>query len=1023
MEENWKGAAARPIPNIENEGGMEAGIISFHIYCAVRRSFPDKPSYDSEVIKLFRDYLYNHWDHATSSFGTHASQQEGLILIPSLRHTALGAYGLLLLNQIQRHVHEDGINAVLTSLFDRKRNEYRDKRSTGLAYLIMDYIGQALVDDDAPSPFDAYDATPEVLDLIRKWRKSYAPAMAKAFMKDRYSAIPRRGKRATESNYPFIIPYGCLYRMSTYSHLTACMFVTEKSQPAVRERMAAGVQALCKAYNTRRRAKRYKDGDPLKPTVRGVKPWPDEKKLVDIGATAQLLSLLTNPMKRRALWRDTEPPGCVEAIAPLLHEDLIEQFDRFLIEPGLFRHTPAATLAHVLLVPDGNNEAGLDEIEDAVEKYRGEHGLSEWSLNRMVEDVIFRERDELPTHIFARSLGRLLLDRTRPGLYPVGPLAFNGDPSKADSLIEKTSDKYRDKAFAQKFDMVHGSSPNVGLTEMFIETLGDRGGKTVLDVGCGPGQYAELFQNAGLDVELLDVSPAMLSLAGQRLGWKDGDPRAVVGDVREIERVFRGRKFDGIWCCSTLVHFPEPVAEQILRSFARLLTKDGVLMANTAIGNPRLIAEDERFYAYWHDPGDFTRLLDACGFDVVRSLSTQVSRNVHWEPRLAIRWDSFFCRLPSTDTDDEEAILARSRDMTSTAYGLIVRRFYAEHGATPSTDVVDQFLDQLPPGSRILDAGCGPGHYSASFWEKGYVGVGLDLCPEMISHARHQHKDLRRKPDRRFEVGDMCGLDDDFKDSSFDGVFCMAAFQHVPAAKGFSLATLQGFARVLRPGGILLLDVQLGRAQGFEPDGRFTERYDSVEEAEALVIKAGFEVVKSGPATVLKKGKNAFKRAVELHFCNILARKPGRLERPVSGQGATETDWASTCRIHFDGQEKGPNTLVKIDGKELWLAPGYFVNLLRIARGSLSSSEPVHTEELVGASPQLQLNRLRQKLSPYIDCDPTKFIELDGAGFPRLSVSHAHISFDDARLASHSSQGVRDEHKALAASGIALNPA
>lgn len=42
----------------------------------------------------------------------------------------------------------------------------------------------------------------------------------------------------------------------------------------------------------------------------------------------------------------------------------------------------------------------------------------------------------------------------------------------------------------------------------------------------------------------------------------------------------------------------------------------------------------------------------------------------------------------------------------------------------------------FPAGSRVLDAGCGPGLVSAAFLHAGYHVHGVDLSPEMIARAR-----------------------------------------------------------------------------------------------------------------------------------------------------------------------------------------------------------------------------------------------------------------------------------------------
>ena len=55
--------------------------------------------------------------------------------------------------------------------------------------------------------------------------------------------------------------------------------------------------------------------------------------------------------------------------------------------------------------------------------------------------------------------------------------------------------------------------------------------------------------------------------------------------------------------------------------------------------------------------------------------------------------------------------------------------------------------------ARLLDVGCGTGHWSRFFAEQGYAVIGLDISREMIEVARSRHI-----PDCRFEIGDACRL-------------------------------------------------------------------------------------------------------------------------------------------------------------------------------------------------------------------------------------------------------------------------
>ena len=49
-------------------------------------------------------------------------------------------------------------------------------------------------------------------------------------------------------------------------------------------------------------------------------------------------------------------------------------------------------------------------------------------------------------------------------------------------------------------------------------------------------------------------------------------------------------------------------------------------------------------------------------------------------------------------------------------------------------------LDLLPPlpGTRVLDAGCGPGWYAAELASRGALVTAIDASAAMIGHARER---------------------------------------------------------------------------------------------------------------------------------------------------------------------------------------------------------------------------------------------------------------------------------------------
>ncbi len=99
----------------------------------------------------------------------------------------------------------------------------------------------------------------------------------------------------------------------------------------------------------------------------------------------------------------------------------------------------------------------------------------------------------------------------------------------------------------------------------------------------------------------------------------------------------------------------------------------------------------------------------------------------------------------------------------------------------------------LPIGARrVLDVGCGTGHYCGKLAEEGFEATGIDLDPEMIVQAR------RTYPAAVFLTMDMTAIGE--LGGSFDAAFCIGnVFSHLgPGQRSRFLSVL---TVVLRPGG------------------------------------------------------------------------------------------------------------------------------------------------------------------------------------------------------------------------------
>lgn len=102
-------------------------------------------------------------------------------------------------------------------------------------------------------------------------------------------------------------------------------------------------------------------------------------------------------------------------------------------------------------------------------------------------------------------------------------------------------------------------------------------------------------------------------------------------------------------------------------------------------------------------------------------------------------------------------------------------------------------------GQRLLDVGCGAGHYTAELLERGAVVVGLDGSERMIEHARNRVGNratlIRHDLEQPLTFAE---------DRSFDGALVPLVLHHIDAREQL----LAELARVLRPGGTLVVSTQ-----------------------------------------------------------------------------------------------------------------------------------------------------------------------------------------------------------------------
>ncbi|MBF6048863.1 methyltransferase domain-containing protein [Streptomyces sp. NRRL B-1677] len=143
----------------------------------------------------------------------------------------------------------------------------------------------------------------------------------------------------------------------------------------------------------------------------------------------------------------------------------------------------------------------------------------------------------------------------------------------------------------------------------------------------------------------------------------------------------------------------------------------------------------------------------------------------------------------------------------------------------------------LPPGSRVLDAGCGTGLPTArQLTDAGHRVVGVDLSPGMLELARGN------VPKAEFHLADLADLRDG-RLGTFDGAAAFFSLLMLPRPEiPHALRMLHG---LLRPGGLLALSMVEADVDDYAmPFLGNTIRVSGYlrDELRQVVGEAGFEV-------------------------------------------------------------------------------------------------------------------------------------------------------------------------------------
>ena len=151
-------------------------------------------------------------------------------------------------------------------------------------------------------------------------------------------------------------------------------------------------------------------------------------------------------------------------------------------------------------------------------------------------------------------------------------------------------------------------------------------------------------------------------------------------------------------------------------------------------------------------------------------------------------------------------------------------------------------LARIQPGEKVLDVGCGTGTLAIEIQQRvGATGSVFGIDPGTKQIARARSKAARRNLPIEFQIGVIEHLD--FPDQTFDVVLNTLMMHHLP--DDLKRQGLSEIARVLKPGGRLVITDFERPEQRQDQPARFGTGESSIQDLPGLIKDAGFSRVET----------------------------------------------------------------------------------------------------------------------------------------------------------------------------------
>lgn len=145
------------------------------------------------------------------------------------------------------------------------------------------------------------------------------------------------------------------------------------------------------------------------------------------------------------------------------------------------------------------------------------------------------------------------------------------------------------------------------------------------------------------------------------------------------------------------------------------------------------------------------------------------------------------------------------------------------------SELHQNFVRDLKPGSAILDAGCGSGRDALAFKNMGFTVEAFDGSEQLVAVAS---KNIGQ-PVLHSSFSDLHPFDFNVK---FDGIWCMASLLHLSDSE--VMVALKKMAVLATKGASFFASFKTGEGSSYDDKGRFFN-YQSIKNLTSLFQKTG----------------------------------------------------------------------------------------------------------------------------------------------------------------------------------------